>query len=110
MHIKHFLYKEPIPLAILYSLFEKICNFNDSYYFIDKNVFNRMVFCNIHFDFLKEIENYYHDSKKYFVNRKFTYNSFVNIIRQICSFHNIRYQQNKKYNNSQYTICYFVDK
>lgn len=108
--MKHFLFKQAIPLAILYSLFDKICNENDYYYLIDKNVFNRMIFMNYHNIFLNEIEQYYHDSKKYFVKRDLTYNSFVNIIRQICSYNRINYCQNKKYNNSEYTICYFVDK
>ena len=34
---------------------------------------------------------YYHNSKKKYLERKLTYNSFTTVLRQICNFNNITY-------------------
>ena len=50
----------------------------------------------------------YHLSKQFYVTRKMTYNSFVNIVRHICKSNNIMYTSQMKYNESKYNIDYNV--
>ena len=109
--MKHSVFCESIPLAILFSLLEKICPKNaDNFYMVDKNVFRKMLFFDYHKEFLESVEPYYHKSKKYFVNEEFTYNRFVTLIRHICKHHQLHYYNDKKYDRSEYTICYFISK
>jgi hypothetical protein len=58
--------------------------------------------------FLEKVIEYYHSSKKFYVEREFKYNSFTNIIRQICKANNITFTSQIKYNESKYNIDYFV--
>ena len=69
-----------------------------------------MLSLNVQESFLKELLPCYHKSKQYYVTRDFTYNSFVNIIRQICIYHKHAFLASKKYNHSEYIIRYIVDK
>lgn len=102
------IFKENIPPAILFELFEKICLKTDKYYFVDQNAFKKMHFHNLKEDFVKDITPYYHTSKQFYVDRKMTYNSFTNIVRQICKSNAIMFNSQLKYNESKYTIDYFV--
>jgi hypothetical protein len=67
-----------------------------------------MIFLNLHLDFLGKIIDYYHHSKKFYVERDFKYNSFTNIVRQICKSNDITFTSQIKYNESRYNIDYFV--
>ena len=57
---------------------------NDKFYLIDHNAYKKALFHAHEKDFLEECKPFYHKSKDFYVTRKFTYNSFVNIVRQIC--------------------------
>ena len=59
-------------------------------------------------DFIQVCLPYYHISKRKYLERKLTYNSFVTIIRQICNFNNITYTSQIKYNKSTYDIVYYI--
>ena len=102
------IFKKQVPLHILFDLLEKICLKTEKYYFIDNNAFKKMVFLNLHLDFLNEITCYYHSSKLFYVEREFKYNSFKNIVSQICKSNNITFTSQIKYNESKYSIDYFV--
>jgi len=106
----HYLFKEQVPLDILYSLLNKICPNNEPYYIVDNNVFSKMLYYDYHIVFLEKVLPYYYDSKKHFVTRNLTYNSFITILRQICNINNIHYISDKKYNRSEYSIRYMVPK
>jgi len=92
----------------LYSLLEKICLKTDKYFYIDANAFKKMIFHNYHDEFLKEIGECYHVSKRFYLSRDFTYNSFTNIVRQICKSNAIMFTSQIKYNESKYNINYFI--
>lgn len=102
------IFKENISTDVLFSLLEKICLKTDKYYFVDMNAFKKMQFHNLQNEFLQTILPYYHGSKQFYVTRKMTYNSFTNIIRQICKSNAIMFNSQLKYNESKYTIDYFV--
>jgi len=102
------IFKTVIPQEILYDLLEQICIKTESYYIVDLIAYKKMKFHNLHEAFLNTIIDYYHYSKKFYVEREFTYNSFTNIIRQICRVNNILFTSDIKYNGSKYHIIYFV--
>jgi len=102
------IFKKNVPINILFELLEKICLKTDKYYLIDNNAFKKILYFNYQIDFLNEIESYYQDSKKFYITRKFHYNSFVNIIRQICKSNDTMFTSKIKYNESKYNIDYFI--
>ena len=59
-------------------------------------------------NFIEECKPYYHLSKRIYLERKLTYNSFVTIIRQICNFNKITYTSQIKYDKSTYDIMYYI--
>ena len=102
------IFKKNIPIEILFDLLEKTALKTDKYYLVDNNAFRKMVFHNYDKDFLNIILEYYHRSKQFYVTRKLTYNSFINIIRQICKHNNTMFTSKMKYNESKYNIDYFI--
>jgi len=102
------IFKKTVPIEILYDLLEQICLKTDKYFFIDTNSFKKMLFHNLQTGFLEKVVSYYHSSKKFYAERKFTYNSFTNIVRQICKNNDVLFTSQIKYNESKYNIDYFV--
>jgi hypothetical protein len=102
------IFKTCIPQEIMYNLLEQICIKTETHYIVNHNSYKKMKFHQLHEPFLNTIVEYYHYSKKFYVEREFTYNSFTNIIRQICRVHNITFTSDIKYNGSRYHINYFV--
>jgi len=102
------LFKKTIPNELLFTLLDKICIKTDKYYLIDINAYKKLLFYNYHTEFCDTIKEYYFAGKQFYVERKMTYNSFTNIIRQICKNSNIMYTSQIKYNESKYNIDYLI--
>lgn len=102
------IFRENIPSSKLMDLLEKVCLKTDKYYLIDKNAYRKITFHKYENEFLEFIKPYYQESKKFYVEREFTYNSFVNIVRQICKSNDIMFTSKIKYNESKYNIDYFI--
>jgi hypothetical protein len=102
------IFKKNVSINILFELLEKICLKTDKYYLIDNNAFKKLLYFNYQIDFLNVIEPYYQDSKKFYIKRKFNYNSFVNIVRQVCKSNDNMFTSKIKYNESKYNIDYFI--
>ena len=85
------IFKTPIEPSFLFNLLEQICVKNDDHYIIDLNAYKKMKFHNLHIPFLTSLSECYHVSKRYYIDREFTYNSFTNMVRQICKFINISF-------------------
>ena len=102
------LFRRQVPIHILNDLLDKICLKTDKYYLIDETAFRIMVHKEYHIAFCEEMLEYYHASKAHYVNREFSYNSFVNIVRQICKSNSILYASQMKYEKSKYNIDYLV--
>ena len=93
---------------LLFELFDKISLKKDKYYVIDMNTYLKMLFHNHHDEFFEKIIDCYHLSKQFYVTRKLTYNSFTNIMRQICKQNNIMFTSNIKYGESKYSIEFYI--
>ena len=102
------IFKTNVLKKTLFDLLEQICLKTDKYYLVDQNAFKKMLFLGLSESFLTEILPNYHASKQFYVTRKFNYNSFTNIMRQICKSNSIMFHSVIKYNESSYTIDYFV--
>lgn len=102
------IFRKFIPPTILFPLLEEICLKTDKYYLIDNNAYRKMMYKELNVAFCDEIREYYHSSKQFYVDRKMTYNSFTNIVRQICKTNNIMFTSQIRYNESKYNIDYLV--
>jgi hypothetical protein len=102
------LFRKQVPVELLMSLLERICLKTEKYYLVDANAFKILLYNKYYEDFIESMREYYHLSKLYYLDREFTYKSFVNIVRQICKSNNILYSSKMKYERSDYNIDYFI--
>jgi len=103
----------PPPSNILYDLLKHICNntiINDNieYYVFDMSSYKKAIYYQVLDGFLLTCKSYYKSSKKYYCNRKLSYNSITTIFRQICNSHSIIYKTKTQYYHSDYTIIYLI--
>jgi len=107
--MSHQIFRKDIPDSLIFKFFENSsCQKNDKYYQIDNIFFKKIIFNNLLESFLKELEDYYHISKKFYLNRKMTYTKFMTIIRQICKKNEIPFTSKILYDKSSYNIIYFI--
>jgi|UniRef100_A0A6C0JMQ3 hypothetical protein len=102
------IFRKNVPSEILFKLLDKICFKTDKYYLIDMNAFRKLIFHNYHTEFCEKLKEYYNLSKLFYLERKMVYNSFTNIVRQICKLNNIMFTSQIKYNESKYNIDFFI--
>ena len=85
------LFADQVPLILLEEVLDTFFEKKDDHYIVDYVGYKKMIFHNYHDKWRDEVKPYYHKAKQYYVDRKFTYISFVNILRQICRLYNIEY-------------------
>lgn len=102
------IFKSSPPIHILFDLCDKICSKNNNFYIFNNNSFKKINLLKLLDNFLKAIKPYYHESKKYYVDRKITFSNFNTILRQICKINNIAYVNSLKYINGSYEITYHI--
>jgi hypothetical protein len=77
-------------------------------YIINNNVYKKGVFNGKIAAFYEACKPYYHISKRKYLEKKKSYNSFITVIRQICNSKNITYTSQIKYDKSVYDIIYSI--
>ena len=102
------IFKNNVPNDILFKILEDIAVKTDKYYIINNNSYKKGIFNETIPAFLEECKSYYHISKRKYLERKSTYNSFITVLRQICNFNNITYTSQIKYDKSNYDIIYSI--
>jgi hypothetical protein len=102
------IFKQIIPNEIVYKLLDEICLKNEKYYILNKDSFKKGMFKELIQSFIELCFPYYHISKRKYLNRKITYNTFTTILRQICNFNQIIYTSQIKYDKSAYDIVYNI--
>ena len=102
------IFRKLVPPEVLYTLLEKICLKTDKYYLVDYNAYKRFVYLKLDQEFKEEIIGCYHDSKRFYVTREIDYNSFINIVRQICKSNQMMFTSQIKYMESKYSIEYLI--
>ena len=102
------LFKIIIPIQILYELLDCVCVKTPTYYILNNDAFKKGMYTQNIQQFVEICIPYYHVSKRKYLEKKMTFNSFVTIIRQICNTHNITYTSYIKYDKSKYNIVYHI--
>jgi hypothetical protein len=102
------IFKSQIPNQLLIELFDKICIKTKDYYIINNTSFKKGIYSNNIKTFLEISRSHYHISKRKYLDKPLTYNSFITIIRQICKYNNIQYENKIKYDKSKYDIHYYI--
>ena len=96
------IFKNKVPNELLFNLLNKICMKNEKHYVLNNIAFKKGLFDNSIDEFFELVKQYYHNSKKKYLERKKTYNNFTTIIRQICNYNKIVYTSQIKYEKSEY--------
>ena len=120
------IFKAKIPDSLVFQLLEDIAikgtgtntntntntgtntNTNVVVYTINKNVYKKGVFNGKIAVFYEVCKPYYHISKRKYLDKKISYNSFITVIRQICNSNKITYTSQIKYDKSDYDIVYCI--
>ena len=102
------IFKDHVPNELLIKLLNDIAIKCDKCYVLNNNAYKKGMFNNIIENFITQCMPYYHISKRKYLERKMTYNSFITIIRQICNFNKITYTSQLKYDKSTYDIIYYI--
>jgi hypothetical protein len=102
------IFKNKIPNNLLFELLDKICLKNEKHYIFTNESFKKGIYTQEINIFLNSCIPYYHLSKRKYLEKQLTRNSFVNILRQICNFNNITYTSQIKYDKSTYDIVYHI--
>jgi hypothetical protein len=102
------IFKKNIPNEIIFELLDVICLKNEKYFTININSFKKGIYTDIIQNFIETCKPYYHISKRKYLERKITYNSFTTILRQICNFNKITYTSKINYDKSTYNIVYYI--
>jgi hypothetical protein len=105
-------FKTPVNIHILYRLLDRISTKSDKYYVIDTNSFRLLQFYSdtLYKEFIDDLMPHYHISKRYYVTRPLTYNSFTTIVRHICNSNDIAITRKPTYAKSVYSVDYFVQR
>jgi hypothetical protein len=102
------IFKNTIPNQTLIKLLDDIAIKTEKCYVLNNNSYKKGIFNESIVNFINECKSYYHLSKRKYLERKLTYNSFITIIRQICNFNKITYTSQIKYDKSTYDIIYYI--
>jgi len=102
------IFKNKIPTEDFFILLDNICIKNNNYYIFNNIAFKKGVFDESIQKFINYCIPYYHLSKRKYLEKTLTYNSFTTIIRQICNYNNIVFSSEIKYDKSKYNIVYFI--
>ena len=102
------IFKSEVPKDVLFNFLDNICIKNEKNYILNSMAFKKGLFNESIVEFFKNINQHYHNSKKKYLEKKLTYNSFITVIRQICNHLKITYTSQVKYDKSVYDIIYCI--
>ena len=102
------IFKKNVPNEFLFNILDELCIKNDKYYIFNVDSFRKGLYKELIPKFLETCKPYYHISKRKYVEKKLTFNTFITVLRQICNFNNITYTSQIKYDKSNYSIIYYI--
>ena len=116
------IFKSKIPNDIVFQFFKDIAvkslctstssssstGVKDDVYIVNNNVYKKGIFNGKIAAFYEVCKPYYHLSKRKYLDKKMSYNSFITVIRQICNSNKITYTSQIKYDKSVYDIIYSI--
>jgi len=102
------IFKNQIQNNVFFELLDKLCLKNEKHYTFNLDAFKKGTYNEDIPKFLVDCLPYYHLSKRKYLERKLTYNTFTTVLRQICNFNKIKYISEIKYYKSTYDIVYHI--
>lgn len=102
------IFKNNVPNELLFNLLNSVCLKNEKHYTFNSESFKRGIYKELIQNFISECIPYYYLSKRKYLEKKLTFNSFTTILRQICNFNKISYTSKIKYDKSTYGIEYYI--
>ena len=108
------IFKSKIPNDLVFQLLKDIAvkstgtGAKEDVYIVNNNVYKKGVFNGKIAAFYEVCKPYYHLSKRKYLDKKMSYNSFITVIRQICNSNKITYTSQIKYDKSAYDIIYSI--
>lgn len=102
------IFKNQIPNNLLFELLDKICFKNEKHYTFNVDSFKKGLYSEDIQNFLTSCIPYYHLSKRRYLEKNLTHNSFITVLRQICNYNKITYTSKIKYDKSTYDIVYYI--
>ena len=102
------IFKNNVPNELLFNLLDSVCLKNEKHYTFNGESFKRGIYKELIQKFIGECVPYYYLSKRKYLEKKLTFNSFATILRQISNFNKISYTSQIKYDTSTYGIEYYI--
>jgi hypothetical protein len=95
---------------ILYDFLDQYCIIENNYYIFHKEIYKKYEYFKKLDSFYEIMKNLYKSNKKFYLERNYSYNNLITIIRHICKNNNIIYFSKIIYNKSKYSINYYIKK
>lgn len=102
------IFKSKVPNELLFNFLESICIKNEKYYLLNNASFKKGMLTDLFAPFFESCKQYYHLSKRKYLEDKDTYKKFTTVLRQICNFNKITYTSQIRYEKSTYDIVYYI--
>lgn len=102
------IFKENVPDELIINYIKEIGFQYDNYYLLNPDSYKKARFIGNLESFIESITPYYYESKKFYLTRKLSYKNMITIIRQILKKNKIPYTSKIHYQNSDYSIQYYV--
>jgi len=102
------IFVEAIPNDILLSLLEKVCEKVGRAFVFNVIAYRKLLYHEYETEFLNSIRPCYSSKKRFYIDRKLTYNGMTTILRQICNHNNIAYESRMRYYCSKYEVEYLI--
>jgi hypothetical protein len=102
------IFKNNIPNKFFFELIDAICLKNEKHYTFNFESFKKGIYKESIPQFVELCKPFYHISKRVYLDKKLTYNTFTTILRQICNFNKITYTSKIIYDKSTYNIEYYI--
>ena len=81
---------------------------NEKHFTFNFESFKKGMYKEIISNFIEYCKPFYHISKRKYLDKKITFNSFATIMRQICNHNKITYTSKIVYDKSTYNIEYYI--
>ena len=102
------IFKNNIPNNMFFELINSICLKNEKHFTFNFESFKKGIYKEIISNFIEYCKPFYHISKRKYLDKKITFNSFATIMRQICNHNKITYTSKIVYDKSTYNIEYYI--
>lgn len=103
------LFKEQVPYKLLSEFLDEHCEREGKFHIFSKVCFRKALYHGRVKPFCENLSEYYHLSKKYYVDRDMDYSRFTTVVRQLCKLHKLPYTSRIVYDKSTYDILYYID-